>query len=466
MSGATQPQYPERRVWVNPSSSAQWLTKRLTKNSRKKPQQIAESFCAAEEVADFHDPYSELSLFLSQKIKLEMRTQGWLKKWTLKIQEALLRTLAPEFQKKFPKYRLGVAALRTTWEKLAYYTDQFEKNQDAIGSDGRLNISYLIRANLKQYPQLSTISCLHPYQYAHQLAAKISECIAIVDGIKPPIDQLSRTIWAMQRHLIDWSSLQSAKSPYDEYDSLDRAIVKMILEFVPYREVIPAISLEEKVEESLQSMSEYQLPNIVERVSSSSEQDSTVYLDLLEEVPLSLRIYIENEIAIQLIDHPDYSYEQIIVQAWNLVKKSLESIAKKKEVEIREKIVLWCQQGDLVCRCVIFDRNTPLLKRILDRYKELEKCDPQLNTEAFAKEIYNQYIDEYPELHRYKSILWKRLLLMCKYTWYTIASGPEETAIDRYLKWHGISANHPHIENYQKALPLIPFSSTPDKPQK
>jgi len=162
MSGATQPQYPERRTWVNPSSSSQWMTRRLAKNSKESSPTPLEDFFSVDDTPDFHDPYSELSLFLSQKIKSEMHAQGWIKKWTTKIQEALLDKVAPEFQKKFPQYRLGVAALRKTWEKIAYYTNQLEHQKEAIGQDGQLNITYLIRENLRQYPQLATISGFHP----------------------------------------------------------------------------------------------------------------------------------------------------------------------------------------------------------------------------------------------------------------------------------------------------------------
>src|ERR1700738_4202910 len=76
---------------------------------------------SVDELAEFYDPYSDLNLFLVQKITQEMRHCGNSKKWSLKIQEVLLKKISPEFQKKFPRYRLGVAALKKTWEKIAYY---------------------------------------------------------------------------------------------------------------------------------------------------------------------------------------------------------------------------------------------------------------------------------------------------------------------------------------------------------
>ena len=235
MTGATSPQYPEKKTWVNPSLSSQWMTRRLGGDKRSSSALSAdEAFFSVDDTPEFHDPYSELSLFLSQKIKQEMANQSLGKKWSLKIQETLLEKIAPEFQKKFPQYRLGVAALRKTWEKIAYYAQQLETQKEAIGQNGQLNISYLIRENLRQYPQLATISGFHPYQYAHQLALRISECVAVVDGIKPSMDHLSRTIWAMQRHLLNWATLQEAKSPYDEYDRLDKLIVSTILDLTAW----------------------------------------------------------------------------------------------------------------------------------------------------------------------------------------------------------------------------------------
>src|SRR5580692_9998575 len=93
---------------------------------------------SVDELADFYDPYSDLHLFLVQKITQEMQHCGNAKKWSLKIQEDLLRKISPDFQKKFPKYRLGVAALKKTWEKIAYYSHQIQQQKEAITQDGRL----------------------------------------------------------------------------------------------------------------------------------------------------------------------------------------------------------------------------------------------------------------------------------------------------------------------------------------
>ena len=86
-----------------------------------------ELLSSVDELAEFYDPYSDLNLFLAQKIAQEMRHCGNSKKWSLKLQEELLQRITPEFQKRFPHYRLGVAALKKTWEKVSYYAQQIQE---------------------------------------------------------------------------------------------------------------------------------------------------------------------------------------------------------------------------------------------------------------------------------------------------------------------------------------------------
>ena len=120
--------------------------------------------------------------------------------------------------------------LKKIWEKIAYYSQQIQHQKEAITQDGKLNIHFFIKENLKQYLNLKTSSPLQPFHYAHQLAMKMSECIATVDGIRPKLDHMASLIWATQRHLIKGGNPETNKSPYDEYDKIDRLIVKTILE--------------------------------------------------------------------------------------------------------------------------------------------------------------------------------------------------------------------------------------------
>ena len=75
-----------------------------------------------DESPDLHDPYSELNLFLTRKIKEEFKTAGTTKKWSIYVQEKLIEKITPEFKKKFPHYRLGVSALKKVWEKFSYFS--------------------------------------------------------------------------------------------------------------------------------------------------------------------------------------------------------------------------------------------------------------------------------------------------------------------------------------------------------
>lgn len=593
MSGATSPQYPERRTWVNPSSSSQWMTRRLAKNKGSAPDAPAEDFFFVDDTPDFHDPYSELSLFLSQKIKFEMQTQGWIKKWTLKIQDALLEKLAPEFQKKFPKYRLGVAALKQTWEKFTYYSSQLEHQKEAIKEDGKLDIDYLIRENLKQYPQLSTISGFHPYQYAHQLALKISECVAVIDGVKPPMDHLSRTIWAMQRHMLSWSSFQAARSPHDEYDLTDKMIVKTILELTAKDALISASSLEAQVTESIQSLCEMpilssheklmlnisaivadklyphlslrymmtseekialadfierhlesqgsatasdairrilslyllatQLPKglskddieqaIVNRTKAPFNQALSAFISaelllaptrnvfdaythacklpslpiddleileikawkyfsetehLLEKLPYRIGQRIEAEVAMQLIDNPNQSFGSLVHHTLHAFQKNKQLALSKKPEELQRRIYLWCRQGDLLCRCVRFDKETPLLQRILKLFSEMQRQGIELASREFVGRVCHDYLREYPALGCYSTQLHARITTLYKYAWYTLLSDEEESSIDRYVLFHKREMNNliPEAnqletlrEQFQASLPLIPLIS-------
>ncbi len=612
MAGATSPQYPEKKTWVNPSISSQWMTRRLKGDTRdNSTSSVDEAFFSVDDTPEFHDPYSELSLFLAQKIKHEMREQGWIKKWSLKLQDALLEKVAPEFQKKFPHYRLGVAALRKTWEKIAYYTQQLETQKEAIGPDGQLNITYLIRENLRQYPQLSTISGFHPYQYAHQLALRISECIAVVDGVKPSMDNLSRTIWAMQRHLLSWATLQEAKSPYDEYDRLDKLIVKTILDLTTLDPHSTSSQLEMHVKETIHSLSEMpslsshellhanisaiiaeklypysplhsrlrseeksalicfierhinnypaasfsnssieiirriislyllasQLPkglsdeDLDQAISASIHQLSIAKPSLgqavfafisaelitlanqtdkdlskiqemireayrqarslpsltvgeleilevmiwkhlsekqhlLEKLPYRIGQRIEAEVAMQLIDNPMQNFGSLVHYTFQAFQKHKELALSKKPAELDRKIKLWCQQGDLLCRYVRFDKELPLLKKICHLHAELKATGIELSSREFVGRICQEYLYENPTLGCYATQLSHRVYTLYKYSWYTLFSDGEESSVDRFFKWHKreiqqIVPKEQHEERirrqFQDSLPLLPF---------
>ncbi len=180
-----------------------------------------------DEAEDFYDPFSDLSLFLSKKIKGEIEESGGSKNWSGKIEANLLAKILPEFKEKFPKYRLGASALKKMWDKVSYYYEKIQGQRGAVKENGTLNLKYMIRENLKAE---TAPYHLPPYTIAEHIAVKLSECIATFEGTRPRVDHLTKIVWAVQKHLLKGLNAFQAKSPYDEYDKLDKLIVKTQLE--------------------------------------------------------------------------------------------------------------------------------------------------------------------------------------------------------------------------------------------
>ncbi|HNA61816.1 MAG TPA: hypothetical protein PKW79_01930 [Rhabdochlamydiaceae bacterium] len=181
-----------------------------------------------DESPEFHDPYSDLNLFLSRKVKEEMKNGP--KKWSLFAQEKLLSKIGPEFNQKFPRYRLGIAALKKIWEKVSYLYQTLADQKEAVNEAGQLNVNFLIRENLKQFLKSYKNFSFHPYLIAQQLALKISEYLATCDGIRPVLQHITKMIWAIERHMIPPVRVPGGANPYDEFDKWDRVIVKTMLE--------------------------------------------------------------------------------------------------------------------------------------------------------------------------------------------------------------------------------------------
>ncbi|MBM3197642.1 MAG: hypothetical protein FJZ58_00105 [Chlamydiae bacterium] len=209
----------------------------------------------AEETPDFHDPYSSLSLFLSHQIKEEMQKTGLVHKWTQNFQDNLLSKITPEFQKRFPQYRLGVTALKKTWEKVIFYTQQVQSRSEALDEHGKLNLSFFIRENLRQYFQQNPVSFLHPQQLAYQIASKMGECIAVIEGTKPKLHFLTKIICSLQRHLLRSCPLPT-KPPSQKVELIDQLIVKTLLTITAKHPSISMEELEHTLRESLHSIQE------------------------------------------------------------------------------------------------------------------------------------------------------------------------------------------------------------------
>ena len=228
----------------NPSSVDHRSLPKFPKNSEQYSSRA--HLYPIDEAEDFHDPFSDLSLFLAKKIKGEIVKHGSSKQWSSKIEMNLLSGILPEFKARFPKYRLGVNAVKKVWEKVSYYYGKIEGHKEALKDDGKLNVEFMIRENLRGYPFINS-SQLPPYHTAHQIAIKMSECIAALDGIRPKLEELSKTIWAVQKHLIENLSSNGSKNIYEDYDFLDRMIVKTLLEKIIDSPLISQVDLKQEI---------------------------------------------------------------------------------------------------------------------------------------------------------------------------------------------------------------------------
>jgi len=260
--------YSSDNFWSD-SNIRNFVSSSVSQNNSRETNSLEDLLSPIDEMPDFHDPYSEVNLFLSERIKTEMKHCQTEKKWTLKFQENLIHKITPEFRKKFPHYRLGVMALKKTWEKVIYYTQQIEGHTEALSKDGSLNIAFFIKENLKQYAQLRQTRSPASYHYSHQLASKISEFSATIDGKKPEWDFLTRTIWSMQKHLLIGNTLQST-SPYDEQNKADHLIQKILLEITAKEGLIAQKDLEYKIIQSLQSLHELSEFSTLDKILCSS----------------------------------------------------------------------------------------------------------------------------------------------------------------------------------------------------
>lgn len=220
-----------------------------------------------DEAEEFNDPYSDLSLFLSKKIKKELDLHGSLSNWTNKIQTELLQKILPEFKKVFPNYRLGANAVKKMWEKVSYYYSKVQKEEGAITNKGTLDIYYMVRENLRQMKDTSSPSHVPAYNTAHRLAVKLSECIATIDGVRPNLDLLTKTIWAAQKHYLSNLSPHNAKSPFEEYTKVDKLIVKVLLEICSHQNDSNPETLTDGI---LSTVKEY------ERISTLTEKGTLI----------------------------------------------------------------------------------------------------------------------------------------------------------------------------------------------
>lgn len=208
-----------------------------------------------DESEEYYDPFSDLSLFLAKKITQVVTEQSMPKHWSTKVQDLLLSKILPEFEKEFPRYRLGGSALKRIFEKVHFYQFKMQKEQLAYNLDGTINKNLLIRENLKSLYFQQDHHNIHPYHYSHQLAIKISECIATLDGIRIPIDHLTKSIWSSQKHLLPKKET-IRKAPFESYDVMDKVLLRNMLHISLKSPDLGQAELESALFQSIQSYEE------------------------------------------------------------------------------------------------------------------------------------------------------------------------------------------------------------------
>jgi hypothetical protein len=440
-----------------------------TVSLKKKHYLAPDLLSAIDESPEFDDPYSELNLFLSQKIKKEIRHCSHPNKWSVQLQEELLHKISPEFQKKFPKYRLGTTALKKTWEKVHYFTTQIQEQKEALNQDGKLNLSYFIKENLKTANQLQRCH-IHPCHWAHQLAMKMSECIAVVDGIRPRIDQLTRTIWSLQRHLIPKLPPEHFKSPYDENEKIDKLIVKAILQMGAKHPDLTQAELAfhtRKYLEQLKNLTDTYCLAKIKKMLIALFADSCDFTNqrmekTLENIPYPIAKLLKEEGAFLFIDHPRYGIEQLTEQTFAFFEKAKGALEAISEEEIEQKIQNWTLQSDMLLRWIRLPDTLPLLHEIQENFTKGGTF------EEIVRRACHHYFNKYPKMLHYGKEVQVRAWSYLKSYWYTHAFHEETPTYERFLLWQKKLLSKEKLSPQQllervekkckRALPLLPFN--------
>lgn len=335
------------------------------------------------ESEEFHDPFSEINLFLAKRIKREILREKNPRKWSRKTQSLLLKEVIPDFSRQFPGYRLGSMALQKTWNKVLYYLQTIQQKKGALKANGKLNVDYLIVENLKNLD--NTQSDFHPFNTAHSLAVKIAECIAAIDGERPHVEALTKKIWSVQKHMIP-SCEKVAKAPFDTIDSLDKIIVRHQLEALTQQ---PHLTKEE-----LASKVKKQILNVrgLERIRNLDEIKPGLMALLSEKLYPSLDIHKKLKKG-QLDEIESFIRSQ-------LVKTKLASnIDREKKHAILATRIFFLYK---LASQISLDEAQESLQAAIQYVYSLSTDSIQLNTPVLRQEVYDfidQEISQFKEAH-------------------------------------------------------------------
>lgn len=415
-----------------------------------------------DESEEFYDPFSDLNLFLSKRIKRELLRHKNPVKWSRKIQSSLLKKILPDFTRNFPGYRLGNSAIQKIWEKILYYLKIVEQDRNALQANGKLNVKYLIKKNLTRIAKHASQLYFHPYNTTHKLAIKISECIATIDGDRPQIEELSKIIWSVQKHLIPPTKLEDA-SPFEEIEPLDKVIMRFQLQLIANQPNIDRKSLSEEIKKKIIQAKQIDKCKNVEDLSAflSSYLANRLYENLSVQKKESLgrlhklENYLEQEVQKDLRDKKSYLH---IVQKLLFVHQLSQKLSIQ-EIETNLKTAFCIMESFAEKNLDNIDETTPVIRE--DVFALLEKevqTQQKISEESPFNAAYTDLIRSFCDA---KNVLFSldasemRILI-----WKTIYSQAQSLfKISNYTKKFSIE----ELENVYLNYPASSFSKVIEK---
>ncbi|MDX8431550.1 MAG: hypothetical protein SNF33_07115 [Candidatus Algichlamydia australiensis] len=219
----------------------------IKKNIHSLPSSYSDN--SLHELDEFHDPFSDISLFLSEKITTEITAHGSTQEWSAQIEQDLLRKILPEFKARFPRYRLGLFALKKAFEKVAYFYEKLygHKNLDA---------NTLIRENLRNQLEIGIYNSIKAQ--SEQIAQNVGECLATLQGRKPNLVGLMAKTYSGLKALF---SEVPPQNPFYSCDARDALIVKTQIETISDYPEITFYQLQAVIEQKLSMLYEIPAPH-------------------------------------------------------------------------------------------------------------------------------------------------------------------------------------------------------------
>jgi len=323
-----------------------------------------------EEANDFYDPFSELSLFLAKRLKKEIVKEGHPKKWSQNIQKTILAEVLPEFRLHFPHYRLGISALKKTWEKIHYYVKYLEKHY-AYHQNGKLDISYLIRENLSIFFEKSLPPSHASFHFAHHITGKISECIAAIDGESIEKSKLTKVIWAMQKQLIP--SFDKTSSPYESIDTLDKLLIRFQLELIIEHPLQNQQTLQERVLKKTQGLLSI---NRIRNFRELTPQISSILADKMVASSPLISIYPKTNLSL---------IEKFIQEEYTLLLTHDKKISASTQIAFTKQFLFILRLKESLSR----EEASLGLKSAIEYIYSLRSSDFNLGKPVLRREIFH-----------------------------------------------------------------------------